>query len=413
MSGNARHDGKGAPGVGWFAPLPRNGRSTASTVRPQNTSHVGVGENDRRSPKRTRDRSLRPSANASSSTPKRTLPWAVAASACALAITIKVSDAALDSLPAGLQMAPLQTVLEWSVLIFALAAVLAAAAQLFVLGENTSNQTAMRASAGDENPPALSRTIGDGLKTTTPATVGNIANVRLPDNNDPRLRLAQSLSHELRTPLNAVIGFSSLMNAQAFGSLGHPKYDEYCAHISASGHDLLRTVDDLLALQPERAGTTLRGEKHALVAALRDAWDGDQPCLFSASETPSLVVNAHSDASVAVIAPPMQLAHALRNIAAIANAHTRSGTAVHATVSAEDGHAVIMLESNLDALHAVETAPLLSAIEPVSKAGEPRNNRDTLKETASRVLVEAMDGTLDITETNGQRVIRCALPLAS
>ncbi|MDX2288528.1 MAG: HAMP domain-containing sensor histidine kinase [Hyphomicrobiaceae bacterium] len=56
------------------------------------------------------------------------------------------------------------------------------------------------------------------------------------------------ISHEIRTPLNAVIGFSDLMGAELFGPLGSERYRDYVRHIRASGHELLKSAEDTLAL---------------------------------------------------------------------------------------------------------------------------------------------------------------------
>ena len=63
-----------------------------------------------------------------------------------------------------------------------------------------------------------------------------------------------NMSHELRTPLNAIIGFSQLMEDQAFGALGCERYRDYCAHILASGRHLLRVFSDILDMSRLEAG---------------------------------------------------------------------------------------------------------------------------------------------------------------
>lgn len=56
-----------------------------------------------------------------------------------------------------------------------------------------------------------------------------------------------NMSHELRTPLNAIIGFSELMQNEAFGPLsGDGRYKEYNETIYEAGNHLLSLVNDLL-----------------------------------------------------------------------------------------------------------------------------------------------------------------------
>ncbi len=66
--------------------------------------------------------------------------------------------------------------------------------------------------------------------------------------NGPDSRLLSRMSHELRSPLNAVIGFSDLMHKEIHGPIGNDRYREYASHILSSGHELLRTAEDALAI---------------------------------------------------------------------------------------------------------------------------------------------------------------------
>ncbi len=63
-----------------------------------------------------------------------------------------------------------------------------------------------------------------------------------------------AMSHELRTPLNAIIGFSEVIAGEMFGPAGAPRYREYAADITASGHHLLSIVNDLLDMVKIEAG---------------------------------------------------------------------------------------------------------------------------------------------------------------
>lgn len=54
-------------------------------------------------------------------------------------------------------------------------------------------------------------------------------------------------SHELRTPLTAVLGFSSVLLTESFGTLT-PKQREYIERINSSGQHLLELINDILDL---------------------------------------------------------------------------------------------------------------------------------------------------------------------
>ncbi|SON54990.1 Non-motile and phage-resistance protein [Hartmannibacter diazotrophicus] len=72
--------------------------------------------------------------------------------------------------------------------------------------------------------------------------------------NRSKSEFLASMSHELRTPLNAIIGFSEMMRSGIFGSLGSPKYDEYCQDIHESGTYLLNVISDILDMSKIEAG---------------------------------------------------------------------------------------------------------------------------------------------------------------
>ncbi|MGB0681085.1 MAG: PAS domain-containing sensor histidine kinase [Magnetovibrionaceae bacterium] len=76
-----------------------------------------------------------------------------------------------------------------------------------------------------------------------------------------------NMSHELRTPLNAILGFSSVLQGELFGPLGHDKYREYADDIQASGGHLLEVISDILDVSKIEAGALELHEEPLDVAA--------------------------------------------------------------------------------------------------------------------------------------------------
>jgi len=72
--------------------------------------------------------------------------------------------------------------------------------------------------------------------------------------NRAKSEFLANMSHELRTPLNAIIGFSEMMEQQIFGSLGSPKYVDYCKDIRQSGEYLQGVIADVLDMSRLEAG---------------------------------------------------------------------------------------------------------------------------------------------------------------
>jgi two-component system cell cycle sensor histidine kinase PleC len=80
----------------------------------------------------------------------------------------------------------------------------------------------------------------------------------------------RSITHELRTPLNAIMGFSEVLETQAMGPLGNPKYGEYVGYIRTSGQHLLSLINQLLDLSRIEAGKmALNREAHDIADIAR------------------------------------------------------------------------------------------------------------------------------------------------
>ncbi len=62
------------------------------------------------------------------------------------------------------------------------------------------------------------------------------------------------VSHEIRNPLNTIIGFSDVMMAERFGSVGNDRYREYLKDIHAAGETVIALLDDLVDLSKIETG---------------------------------------------------------------------------------------------------------------------------------------------------------------
>lgn len=71
--------------------------------------------------------------------------------------------------------------------------------------------------------------------------------------NRAKSEFLANMSHELRTPLTGILGFSSLLLKQIFGSLNE-KQEQYVSGIHTCGEHLLALINDLLDLSKIEAG---------------------------------------------------------------------------------------------------------------------------------------------------------------
>jgi two-component system cell cycle sensor histidine kinase PleC len=96
--------------------------------------------------------------------------------------------------------------------------------------------------------------------------------VRAEGANQAKSEFLANMSHELRTPLNAINGFSEIMVAEMYGSLGDSRYRDYARDIHNSGQHLLALINDILDMSKIEAGKmNLRFEPVALEDVAEDA----------------------------------------------------------------------------------------------------------------------------------------------
>jgi signal transduction histidine kinase len=100
------------------------------------------------------------------------------------------------------------------------------------------------------------KVLNEGLETAVTKRTCELqrAKVEAECANVAKSRFLATMSHELRTPLNAILGFAQIIEAEALGSMAHPKYKEYAGDIHRSGAHLLSLINDILDLSQIEAG---------------------------------------------------------------------------------------------------------------------------------------------------------------
>jgi His Kinase A (phospho-acceptor) domain len=86
------------------------------------------------------------------------------------------------------------------------------------------------------------------VPTTSAIFYHPVRSVSSQNKSAPMTGLLARVSHDLRTPLNAVMGFSDMMQQEAFGPLGDARYQSYARHIHSSSVELLKAAEDTLAM---------------------------------------------------------------------------------------------------------------------------------------------------------------------
>ncbi|HVW72397.1 MAG TPA: ATP-binding protein [Rhizomicrobium sp.] len=152
--------------------------------------------------------------------------------------------------------------------------------------------------------------------------------------NASKSRFLANMSHELRTPLNAIIGFSEIINSQAFGELGNARYLDYSGDILRSGRHLLAVINDVLDLSKSEAG------KMVLSPRETDMADVLNDCIAMMREQCAaaglrLTVSG-LDRPLALNGEPAKLRQIFLNLLSNAVKFTEKGGAVSLAVAASD-----------------------------------------------------------------------------
>ena len=155
------------------------------------------------------------------------------------------------------------------------------------------------------------------------------ANLQLERASRHKSEFLATMSHELRTPLNSILGFTALLQQQAYGPLT-AKQARYVTHIHQSGQHLLVLISDLLDLSKVEAGKLeLRPE----VFDLREALGAVLTELHPQAEAKRLTLELQvTDAPATLIADPLRFKQILFNL--LSNAVKFTPTAGRVTVSA-------------------------------------------------------------------------------
>jgi PAS domain S-box-containing protein len=216
-------------------------------------------------------------------------------------------------------------------------------------------------------------------------------------------QLAQSellsrMSHELRTPLNAVLGFAQLLALR----IGHDHLDEqrrYVTHIEEAGWQLLRMVDDVLALSDLQSGRLQVARAPVDLCALLKA--GLQAYQAQASRQQLLLSAEDLPAQAHALADEGRLRQVVSNLLSNAIKYNRVGGAVRVGLRAQQQTWVLSVS---DTGQGIPAAQLEHLFEPFNRLGRRSAGVEGVGVglVLTRSLLAMMDGTLAVHSTEGQ-----------
>ncbi|MGH7115140.1 MAG: sensor histidine kinase [Stellaceae bacterium] len=204
--------------------------------------------------------------------------------------------------------------------------------------------------------------------------------------------LLAELSHELRTPLNAIIGFSEIMQSEAFGPVGHPSYRNYLDDIIFCGRHLLGIIDDTLDLARHDAGQmALKEEPVALDAAIDEVIRLTAPMAERAGV--ALAGLPATTPLPLLYCDPRRVRQILLNVLSNAVKFTEPGGRVEIGVDLSDGLAVVITDNGIG-IEPDSIPVALSRFGQIAANGSRRRDGTGLGLTLARALAEQHGGAL-------------------
>lgn len=155
-----------------------------------------------------------------------------------------------------------------------------------------------------------------------------------------QMRFLGMVSHELRTPLHAILGFSEMIEQQAYGKVGAPEYLEFAHEIRASGQKLLAQVNELIALSGAWISEENTIDTHLDLTHLTgEAIQAAKPVITHKNQTIGLDVTA---AQVGLWADEQTIRHMLAALIDNASKFSPSGATITLGIAINDAQNVVL-----------------------------------------------------------------------
>jgi signal transduction histidine kinase len=220
-----------------------------------------------------------------------------------------------------------------------------------------------------------------------------------------------NMSHELRTPLNGIIGFSDLMQMQAFGALNE-RYRSYSEDINKCGNHLLKIINDILDVAKIEAGRlTLEAKPIDLDDLLGECAGMLQPQAESSGVALTVVAEPYSPR---IVGDRVKLQQVLLNLLSNAIKFTpRGGTVTAAARDGRPGWAEMVVADTGIGMTSEEIALAFQPFRQVDNSHTRKYQGTGLGLTLARALTKLHHGALDVSSEPGRgTTVTVRLPIA-
>ncbi|MBI5514959.1 MAG: response regulator [Deltaproteobacteria bacterium] len=220
-------------------------------------------------------------------------------------------------------------------------------------------------------------------------------------------RFLAGMSHELRTPLNAIIGFSELLEQEAFGPL-NPRQRSYVENVLSAGRHLLAIINDVLDLSRIEAGRMELSREWTRLGVIVDAVLG---VVRPLADKQGVTLTVTCPALPELYADPMRVKQVLFNVLSNAIKFNRPGGAVRLAATAEGSQLVVRVEDTGVGIRREDLPRLFREFERIESLLGPRPEGTGLGLSLSRRLVELHGGTITLeSEPEVGTTVTVALP---
>ena len=229
--------------------------------------------------------------------------------------------------------------------------------------------------------------------------------------NRAKSEFLANMSHELRTPLNAIIGFSSMMESEIVGPLGHPKYLDYAKVIGKSSQHLLAVISDILDVAKIEAGKL---EMHPQPMDIRDAVESSLLLIAERAKESGLTLSQDiAPDTPHLLGDPVRVKQILLNLLTNAVKFTPAGGSVALRVRPESDRILIEIADSGIGMSAEGIAIALQPFGQVDSQLSRRSGGTGLGLPLVRSFVDLLNGTLDIRSRESEgTTVSVRLPVA-
>lgn len=214
-----------------------------------------------------------------------------------------------------------------------------------------------------------------------------------------------NITHDLRSPLGTLISMTEVLSQGILGPM-NARQEEYCADIMTTSRDLLRLLDDIIAI------ATIEVGQMALEPAelsLDTLWREDATLWRELADRRAIVLDLPTrNGSGAIIGDGQRLRQALDSVMAVALDGTPQGGRVALQLSADDeSHLGLRVECHSGGLSPVQPRQLFADL--VDAPDQRRVNAD-LSLVVARGLFDLHGAQLRLDGADGAQAVEILLP---